>query len=251
MAEASENTRIRFYSYFDKYKQETFTGKEDHTLLELRFNEYKAILLETKQPHEVFEDYDPTMWMFKVNTWRPNLTSLDESALKPVQILIHEKATLADLKNLLKTKFGYEDVTVIKGTKFASELLKGDDKSLSSDLKLSNCQNLYVEEAEEQVKWLQEFDMDKYRCTIVFNDPRKGVAHEVPDYNFEIQVDSRKSMLELKQHVADILGLDLEEFILKRGSRFNQEVKDLTKSIRDNGILGRGTLFLSMGKPSA
>jgi hypothetical protein len=37
---------------------------------------------------------------------------------------------------------------------------------------------------------------------------------------------------------------------MKQGSRFGNEMKDLTTLISDNRIIGRGTLFLQMGKPS-
>ena len=42
----------------------------------------------------------------------------------------------------------------------------------------------------------------------------------------------------------------MDTFIMKRGSRFNSELKDLTTSIRDNGIVGRGTVYLLTGRPS-
>lgn len=57
-------------------------------------------------------------------------------------------------------------------------------------LKIYSCLNLYVEELEgPNIKWEQEFEKDKFRCTITFNDPRK--QSEVPDYNFEISMDTR------------------------------------------------------------
>lgn len=46
------------------------------------------------------------------------------------------------------------------------------------------------------------------------------------------------------------LGISIDEFIIKKGSRFNSEIKDLSTLIRDNGIIGRGTLFLALGKPT-
>lgn len=48
-----------------------------------------------------------------------------------------------------------------------------------------------------------------------------------------------------------MLGLDLDNFIMKRGTRFTAELKDLTTAIKDNGILGRGTFYLATGKPTA
>lgn len=42
----------------------------------------------------------------------------------------------------------------------------------------------------------------------------------------------------------------MDNFIMKKGSRFNAELKDLSTAIRDNGIIGRGTLYLLNGQPS-
>ena len=73
-------------------------------------------------------------------------------------------------------------------------------------LKIYSCLNLYVEELEEgtaPTKWELEFEKDKYRCTITFNDPRKQA--EVPDYTFEISMDTRQTLQELKERVADIV----------------------------------------------
>jgi hypothetical protein len=72
----------------------------------------------------------------------------------------------------------------------------------------------------------------------------------VPSFNFEISIDSRLSLFELKERIAELLGLDLDNFIMKRGSRFSAELKDLTTAIKDNGIIGRGTMYLMSGRPS-
>lgn len=57
-------------------------------------------------------------------------------------------------------------------------------------------------------------------------------------------------MFELKDRISMMLGISIDEFIIKKGSRFNSEIKDLSTLIRDNGIIGRGTLFLALGKPT-
>lgn len=75
-------------------------------------------------------------------------------------------------------------------------------------LKLSNNLNLYVEEADtgwkvgEPTKWDREFETDKFRCTIVFNDPRMTLPDCVPDYNLQISIDSRMSMYDAKEKVS-------------------------------------------------
>ena len=46
-------------------------------------------------------------------------------------------------------------------------------KSLN-ELRFFNCINLYVEEKTESLKWENEFEMERYRCLIRFNNPKEG-----------------------------------------------------------------------------
>jgi hypothetical protein len=76
---------------------------------------------------------------------------------------------------------------------------------------LINCLNLYVEEVDsnwklgDTTKWNKEFEEDKFRCAIIFNDPRLTASDLVPEYNYELSMDTRLTMYELKAKVADIV----------------------------------------------
>lgn len=62
-----------------------------------------------------------------------------------------------------------------------------------------------------------------------------------------MSIDSRLPLFDLKERIGHLLDIDVDKFIIKRGSRFNAELKDLTTAIKDNGIIGRGTIYLLNG----
>lgn len=64
--------------------QETFTGKDDFPLQELHFTAYKSVLLEVKQSHEKFAEYDPHLVHLRVYVWRDQDT--DISTMIPIKV---------------------------------------------------------------------------------------------------------------------------------------------------------------------
>jgi hypothetical protein len=80
-------------------------------------------------------------------------------------------------------------------------------------LLISNSLNLYVEEATSEYatttysNWDREFERDKFRCTIVFNNPHVVTGDALPDYCYSLSIDSRLTMGELKDRVAGIVSL--------------------------------------------
>jgi hypothetical protein len=51
-------------------------------------------------------------------------------------------------------------------------------------------------------------------------------------------------MFDVKERISEILSIDTNSFIIKKTSRYEHEIKDLSSSIRDNKIIGRGTIFI-------
>lgn len=83
ITEEPQNFRLRNYSVNDNLLQESFEGKEQKTLDELKFKSYKVMAVETKKTEEKWTEYDPSKIVLKINIWRPNLFDLEEKALKP------------------------------------------------------------------------------------------------------------------------------------------------------------------------
>ena len=67
---------------------DTYTGRENQTLSELKIYPMKTLALEEKLPSEVFEDYDPNAMLIKINFWRSGLEALTDEVLQPVEIKV-------------------------------------------------------------------------------------------------------------------------------------------------------------------
>lgn len=54
---------------------DTFTGKENLTIAELNLK--VDLIIETKEPSEIFEDYDPLKISLLINIWDDRFGSVD------------------------------------------------------------------------------------------------------------------------------------------------------------------------------
>ncbi|CAD8102865.1 unnamed protein product [Paramecium primaurelia] len=262
--EDEENTRIRFYNHMDNIPQDTFTNKENETLQSLYFNDFKSVLLETKTPHEKFEDYDPHLMLIKLCVWRNDIESLDESELKPLKIFIRDDKTVEQFMDTITQRLGVpKDKQIILqknwingATNYSIRMNQQHQLDFTLyDLKIGRNVTLYLEEKQDDIdlplNWDQKFECEKHKCRVTFNDPRKQLLPlESPDYCFELQIDNRKTMQELKERMSDFLGIDIDSFIVKKSNRYGEEIKDLTTTIKNNQAIGRAAFCLMMGKPS-
>ncbi|CAK62005.1 unnamed protein product (macronuclear) [Paramecium tetraurelia] len=262
--EDDENTRIRFYNSNDKIPQETFTNKENETLQCLYFNDYKSVLLETKAPHEQFEEYDPHLMLIKLCVWRNDIESLDESELKPLKFFIRDDKTVDQFMDAITQRLGVpKDKQIILqknwingATNYSIRINQQYQLEFTLyDLKIGRNVTLYLEEKQDDanlpLNWDQKFECEKHKCRVTFNDPRKNLLPlESPDYCFELQIDNRKTMKELKEKMSDFLGIDIDSFIVKKSNRYGEEIKDLSTTIKNNQAIGRAAFCLMMGKPS-
>ncbi|CAD8205300.1 unnamed protein product [Paramecium pentaurelia] len=262
--EDEENTRIRFYNHMDNIPQDTFTNKENETLQSLYFNDFKSVLLETKAPHEKFEDYDPHLMLIKLCVWRNDIESLDESELKPLKIFIRDDKTVEQFMDTITQRLGVpKDKQIILqknwingATNYSIRMNQQHQLDFTLyDLRIGRNVTLYLEEKQDDIdlplNWDQKFECEKHKCRVTFNDPRKQLLPlESPDYCFELQIDNRKTMQELKERMSDFLGIDIDSFIVKKSNRYGEEIKDLTTTIKNNQAIGRAAFCLMMGKPS-
>jgi len=105
-----ENCRLRSYNVPNKMMQEAYTGNELMRLNELKIYPQKSLALEIKKEGEKFEEYDPNKVQIKINFWCPDITVIDEIALKPEKIVARKDEKLAELiEYIVKTKEIHKD----------------------------------------------------------------------------------------------------------------------------------------------
>ena len=82
------NFRLRSFNVQYKIMLDTYTGRENESLQQLKIYPMRTLALEEKLEEEAFEEYDPNSIQIKINFWRPGLEALTEEVLQPVEIKV-------------------------------------------------------------------------------------------------------------------------------------------------------------------
>jgi hypothetical protein len=132
-----------------------------------------------------------------------------EKKLTPVKIAISELAPYRELYSLIQQRTGIDRPLVIRrnytsAQPISSLLVEDNAEKRLIDLRFFSNINLYVEEVSEDidVRWAREFEKERFRCNIRFNNPKDGDARDE-----EIYFDSRRTLGELKKEIAGIIGI--------------------------------------------
>ncbi len=97
--------------------------------------------------------------------------------------------------------------------------------------------------------WQSEFDRESNKLTIKFNNPLAPSKSDI-EYNFNLSIDSRESLGQLKNRMMEILNINPDEFILKRGGKMGMELKDLNSTISGQHFVNGSSIFIEKGTPS-
>ena len=92
-----ENFRLRAFNVQYKIMLDTYTGRENETLQQLKIYPMKTLAFEEKLPDEVFEEYDANAMLIKVNFWRSGLEALNEEVLRPIEIKVRKDMLMSEL----------------------------------------------------------------------------------------------------------------------------------------------------------
>jgi len=125
------------------------------------------------------------------------------------------------------------------------------DKTIEDASRLDHGTVLYLEEGNpkgklEEHRWHQEFTKDQDRLSLSLNDP-----HTDPDgHVFSVKLDVRKdnTLLELKQRVGELFGLNTSEFVLKRYLN-HRELKNMSAKLAELGITNQSVIKVERGRP--
>jgi hypothetical protein len=116
------NFRLRYFNTQYKIMLDSYTGRENESLQQLKIYPMRTLALEEKLENEVFEDYDPNSIQIKINFWREGLEALTEEVLQPISIKVKKDLPMSEFMLRLaqenNSHFGQEvsgnDLVVLK-----------------------------------------------------------------------------------------------------------------------------------------
>jgi ubiquitin C-terminal hydrolase len=259
----SENVRVRGYSlYYDSlleiYKDAELIGRAG-------ISSYKTFGLEVKQPGDDFEEFDPDSIVLKVILWDDSIEtaprqSIQQRITDARRLTIKKSSTVKELMQRVEEKFGLPVDSMLI-------LLKGYSASPSAtetvstpgllDLPMSYARVyegsvLFVETSSSSAsKWKQEIEADSRRYTIKFNHPDALLnAFGQADYSHSVVVENTQTLQELKDLIAAKLEIETDRFLIKRGNKYGQEVKDLTVKVLAANLINNSIIYCEKGAPS-
>ena len=98
--------------------------------------------------------------------------------------------------------------------------------------------------------WQSEFDRESNKLTIKFNSPSEQSSKPEVEYSYNLTIDSRSSLNELKNRMLEILSLNPDDYILKRGGKLGMELKDLNSTIASQHFVNGSSVYIEKGTPS-
>ena len=94
---ALKNSRLRMFNPISDVKLDTYTGREEMSLEQLKVSSYRSFLLETKKDDEVFEEYIAGQMNIRIVLWEQcggKICSLDEAFLTVHKVSINRNSQM-------------------------------------------------------------------------------------------------------------------------------------------------------------
>mmetsp|Transcript_32739 Transcript_32739/g.56995 ORF Transcript_32739/g.56995 Transcript_32739/m.56995 type:complete len:1043 (+) Transcript_32739:920-4048(+) len=259
----AENVRVRGYSiYYDSLLE---VYKDTETVAQSGIFGYKTLGLEVKEPGEEFEEFDPDSIVIKILIWDESCESgpkqsIQQRTAEAKRLIVKKNCTVRDLMNKIEEKYGLpadNQLIIKKGYSAASITTETVNIATYLDFPLSYARVyegsvLFVEQCTTSFsKWKTEIEADSRRYTIKFNHP-----DDVPnafgqvENRLSVVVENTQTIQELKDLIAKKLEMDGNDFLLKRGNKYGQEVKDYTVKVVSANLMNNSIIYVEKGSPS-
>lgn len=229
-------------------------------LCDLKFSPSKNLFLE-KQIAGIFpgDDEIPEM-VLKIVRYEPN----GDLFAPPVEIKLKIDATLLDLKQRIERLDSLRSIPIDQQRLFflsTQDAAKGLPKEiisfgpkptleelrtvrLQATLSIFDGATLHLEPgvAETPSAVIQKFEEQRNKIQLFYNHP------DSRELNLEIFIDKRKSVLQLKNYIAELVGLSIGAFKLCNGL-LAKEFREEQKALDEVGLYDGSAVFLQKGKP--
>jgi len=241
--------RLRAYSYYNQTPTEIFDDAEQ-TLQQLRIISTTTLLVETREPHEVWATFDPMALYIRVSRLNEE-GGFDE----PHVIACQASDTLEGLLQSICEEFrigAATKISVVK-TRPVQETLytTGKTRYLTGEVRkyhrLTNGYQLYLAVLhDEQVlaKLNQALENAKHQISIRFTSPNSSKV-------FTVQLDKRDEVLVLRRTIASTLALDPGQFKIKEKYRELREDSHILGDRNGGNLRDMSTVTIEAGIPGS
>jgi len=235
---------------------------ETISLDDMRFYPVKTLIMETREVNEEFPIYDPTKLLLKLYIY-------DEEKEKwgdMVSVYVEKDGKLNDLKKIVQEKSGLDlddqILTIERYNRYNAKVLI-KNKYIRKDYRIEG-KKVWVERKDPLLS-IEDYKYDKYGrdsktkqfpksfteinrlkniIEIKFND----LQSTEPTHT--IKVDKNITLLQLKKLIQEKINLDLDEFIVYKGSeRYKSELKNEDNKLSEYHFTSLNQLFIEKGKP--
>ena len=114
--------RLRAFNVQFSIMMDTYEGREDLTLQQLKIYPMKTLALEERQSKDSpFEAYDPTKMQIKINIWtkdiyKEHMSLTDYIEAKCSRIRVSRALPLEEFKNFIQTRFKITNAVIMRRT---------------------------------------------------------------------------------------------------------------------------------------
>ena len=251
-----DRVRLRVFDAHASAAGKTFGGKESSTLKGLGMGLSATMMLEVREPDAVFEEYNPNEMLVRISHWDGASQSADVSTSKVVRVDGDQAATVGQLRQAIEKATGLtaSAIRIIRMSNTKAVVLNEDVKEIKRDFSIWSGEEVILEPlTEEEQKEEGAFRSAKGSAIIKrYEDTRNRVSVNFnrigeKTYDSVIIVDKRRPLRELKQMIADALGITkVNAFRLKLHERA-PVLKDLDAPIGSNQISDGSVVYVEKG----
>ena len=238
--------RLRNFNKFTFTAGPSFTGRENETLEDHKLFSGINLYLERKEINSSFPDeIEGDFITVTLRRYIPITDSFND----PMEISIHEKSSLEDLKiaagkacSISSDRVRLLHLEPI--SMFVKEILK------EGDIEICDCLALYVEALEEEdvrkgvfppSSLARKLDADNNTIEVKFNLPNERLSDQT------LSIDHRSPLRLLKEEISKRINVPISNFKLCVNALTKKEYKNLDISIRESKIFDGSAVFTSLG----
>jgi len=249
-----ECIRLRNMRVLNVVPLEPLDGDRLNDLVEsFKFHDPKHLVLETRSKEEEFAVFEAE----KISLRLIEFDAAEMEWKKEAVVQIEGDGTIGALRAVAAQKVGVGDADRVRMaycTEGLALLLSDDAKRLKHDERILDGHSVHFEVAPEGTNhregnspMLKHFDDALNSMHLMFNklEFERGAENIFTE---SIEVDVRTTVGALRERLAERLGLNPNELVLRKGWH-QQELKDNAKTLQEYRLSTNGQLFVEKGRP--